>query len=175
MELQEYDNTGLEDQQAANNSDNKISLEKKSYSKIKIALAIVVVLATSIVGYLFYQHTKTVKIDEEKQVDEKQQKKVVYYDMVPIVVNLYTNNEKSKFLKIAISLVLKDTKSLEIVKELEPTIRDTYFVYLRQLRPSDVSGPIAIYRLKEALLKRTNKAIYPASVEDLLFHEMLVQ
>ena len=177
MELQENNKVDSKDMQAAIDNNDQTSLKKDSYFrsiKFKVLLVIIVVFVIGTFSYLFYQHIETIG-KEDTQVSEKQPLKVVYYDMPPIIVNLYTHNEKNKFLKITISLVLDSAENLSVIKELEPSIRDTYFVYLRQLRPTDVNGPIAIYRLREALLKRTNKTVYPSHVKDLLFNEILVQ
>ena len=146
MWLQEYDKTDSGENQVATGNNSEVNPEKKSYFKTKIALATIVVLVIVTFGYLFYRHTEKAGVEEKTQAHEEHKTKIIYYDMSPIVVNLDTNTEESKFLKISISLVLKDNQGLEVVKELEPSIRDTYFVYLRQLRPSDVRGPIAIYR-----------------------------
>lgn len=171
MQLQEGNNVNLGDKEV------EVSPPKRGFFssiKNKMIVMIVGLIAIGTLSYFFYQRVEKVKIEETKTT-EKQQANSIYHNIEPIIVNLYTDSKKSKFLKISISLVLKDTESLVAVKELEPTIRDTYFVYLRQLRPDDVNGPVAIYKLREALLKRTNKIIYPNHVKDLLFHEILVQ
>lgn len=174
---QENSKVDSKDRQVNTINNDQINLKKDGYfqsTKFKVLLIIVMMLVIGAFSDLFYQHIETTG-KENTQASEKQPKKAIYYDMSPIIVNLYTHSEKNKFLKITISLVLDNDKSLALIKELEPSIRDMYFVYLRQLRPTDVNGPIAIYSLREALLKRTNKIIYPSHVKDLLFHEILVQ
>ena len=61
------------------------------------------------------------------------------------------------------------------MEKLLPRIIDRFQVYLRELRAEDISGSAGVYRLKEELLGRVNKAIEPAKVSDVLFREMLVQ
>jgi flagellar FliL protein len=56
-----------------------------------------------------------------------------------------------------------------------PKISDVFQMYLRELRPADMQGSVGLYRLKEELLLRVNKIVYPAQVNDLLFKEVLVQ
>ena len=52
---------------------------------------------------------------------------------------------------------------------------DNFQVYLRELRPEELSGTKGIFRLKEELLVRVNNAVHPARVYDILFKEILVQ
>ena len=56
-----------------------------------------------------------------------------------------------------------------------PRIVDNFQVYLRELRPDELSGTKGIFRLKEELLVRVNNAVQPARVYDILFKEILVQ
>ena len=56
-----------------------------------------------------------------------------------------------------------------------PRVLDTFNVYLREMRPSDLEGSAAFYRLKEELMRRVNVAIYPAKIDAVLFKEALVQ
>jgi flagellar FliL protein len=54
-------------------------------------------------------------------------------------------------------------------------VLDAFQVYLRELRRSDLEGSAGIYRLREELQRRVNLAVYPASVENILFKEILIQ
>ncbi|MBY0580202.1 MAG: flagellar basal body-associated FliL family protein, partial [Rickettsiales bacterium] len=76
---------------------------------------------------------------------------------------------------ISITLQFDNNSSLEAAKKLEPSLRDEYFVFLRQLRPSDVTGAVALYRLKDSLYMRTNKIIYPSEIKDVLIHDIMIQ
>jgi flagellar FliL protein len=42
-------------------------------------------------------------------------------------------------------------------------------------RTSDLEGSAGVYRLKEDLQRRINAAIYPATVTNVLFKEILIQ
>jgi flagellar FliL protein len=52
---------------------------------------------------------------------------------------------------------------------------DTFQVFLRELRPTDLEGSAGTYRLKEELTRRVNTAIAPGRITAVLFKEMLVQ
>jgi flagellar FliL protein len=56
-----------------------------------------------------------------------------------------------------------------------PRILDAFQVYLREMRTSDLQGSAGVYRLKEDLQRRINAAIYPATVTNVLFKEILIQ
>ena len=63
----------------------------------------------------------------------------------------------------------------ETVRRFVPRILDSYHMYLRAIRPEELQGSEGVYRIKEELLARTNDAIRPAQVRDVLVRELLVQ
>ena len=46
---------------------------------------------------------------------------------------------------------------------------------MREIRASDLSGSVGLYRLREELLKRVNVAVYPAKVDAVLFKDLIIQ
>ena len=98
-----------------------------------------------------------------------------YYDLADLLVNLNTQGKQPRYLKLSVSLEIHDEKMIPELEKLLPRIVDRFQVYLRELRTEDISGSAGVYRLKEELLGRVNKAIEPATVSDVLFREMLVQ
>ena len=52
---------------------------------------------------------------------------------------------------------------------------DVFQTYLRELRPTDLSGSAGLFRLKEELTRRVNLAIAPNQVNAVLFKEILIQ
>lgn len=100
---------------------------------------------------------------------------IVYYDLPDFLVNLNSGGKQSSFLKVTVSLELADAPTAEKIKEFEPRIIDSFQVYLRELRPSDLQGSAGIFRLREELLLRVNKAVHPVRVDDILFKELIVQ
>ncbi len=99
----------------------------------------------------------------------------VYHDLPEMLVNLNTGSRKSSFLKMSVSLEMKDKSTIERLEEVMPRIIDNFQVYLRELRIEDLSGSACLERLRVELLLRVNAAIRPAVVTDVLFKEMLVQ
>ncbi len=118
--------------------------------------------------------------DESKQASEKEKKqegdqKEVYYDMEEFLVNLSSPSKQPNFLKMTITLELENQQAYADVAAKVPRIRDTFQVYLRELRTEDLQGSSGMYRLREELLIRINKITYPTKVKDLLFKQILVQ
>jgi flagellar FliL protein len=102
-------------------------------------------------------------------------KKVVFYDLPEMLVNLNSGNSSSSFLKLGVSLELEDESVITDLELLIPRIMDNFQVYLRELRKEDLSGSQGVFRLKEELLMRINNSAAPIKVNDVLFKEMLVQ
>lgn len=99
----------------------------------------------------------------------------IYYDMEEFIVNLNVGGNTPSFLKMTISLELPSESEIPTIEAKMPRIRDSFQVYLRELRQQDLQGSAGMYRLREELLLRINKIVYPAKVNDILFKEILVQ
>ncbi|HEX9648226.1 MAG TPA: flagellar basal body-associated FliL family protein [Alphaproteobacteria bacterium] len=99
----------------------------------------------------------------------------VFYDLPPMLVNLNSGARQSSFLKIQVSLELGGPDAVPEVEAMLPRIVDNFQVYLRELRPDELSGTKGVARLKEELLVRVNRAVEPVTVYDILFKEILVQ
>ena len=104
-------------------------------------------------------------------------RQVVFVDVREMLLNLSPDmpQDKTKYAKVRLSLELKDAKVEEEVKPLAPRVEDTLQVYMREVRGSDLSGSVGLYRLREELLKRVNVAVYPAKVDAVLFKDLIVQ
>ncbi|CAA2099198.1 Flagellar FliL protein [Methylobacterium bullatum] len=113
--------------------------------------------------------------DDHAAVEVK--KPLVFLEVREMVVNLANEpgQDKQRTAKVKVSLELKDAKVEGEVKPLMPRIEDTFQVYMRELRPSDLAGSAGLYRLREELLRRVNVAIHPARAEAVLFKDVIVQ
>jgi len=99
----------------------------------------------------------------------------VYYALPEFLVNLNTGGKGVSFLKATIVLEVANPKVAEKVKSVEPRIVDGFNTYLLELRSTDLVGSAGLYRLREEMMLRVNKAIYPNKVDDILFKEIIVQ
>jgi len=100
---------------------------------------------------------------------------VVFYDLPEILVNLNSQGKKEAYLKIRISLELENAEAPAAIEPLIPRVIDNFQVFLREMRPEDLSGSTGMIRLKEELMRRINLSVQPIKVRDVLFKEMLVQ
>ena len=109
----------------------------------------------------------------EAKSDEK--KKVAsFVDLPEMTVNL-DSGEHKQYLRVKIALEVGEEKLVEQIKPLMPRVLDTFQTYLRALRPTDLEGSAGLFRLKEELMKRVNLAVAPATIDAVLFKEMMVQ
>ena len=100
---------------------------------------------------------------------------MVYFDLPDLLVNLATSGNKPAYLRLVVSLEMTDASAVSKLEKMMPRIIDNFQVYLRELRPEDLSGSAGIYRIKEELLGRVNNAVQSLEVHDVLFKELLVQ
>jgi len=116
-------------------------------------------------------------VEEEAAVEEGEEvpSAVVFYDLPEMLVNLNSDGRQSSFLKIQVSLELGSAEAVPTIEAVLPRIVDNFQVYLRELRPDELSGTKGMVRLKEELLVRVNGAVEPTRVHDILFKEILVQ
>lgn len=98
-----------------------------------------------------------------------------FYDLKEFVVNLNVGSQSPSFLKMTVTLELRSELDIPKLENYLPRIRDSFHIYIRELRKSDLRGSEGIYRLREELLLRVNKISHPIKVKDVLFKEILIQ
>ena len=98
-----------------------------------------------------------------------------FYDLPDITVNLNTGDGATEYLRLKVALEVRDEAMIAMIEPRMARVLDAFQVYLRELRRSDLEGSAGIYRLKEELQRRVNLAVYPASVDNILFKEILIQ
>lgn len=146
---------------------------KTRNNSIIVALVLLLLVGGGIGVISYLDHQK--KLGEERQVAEKSEYEIVYYDLKDIIVNLNTGGKMMSFMKLKISLEVSGKDNLNALLKFTPKIKDVFQLYLRELRPEDTRGSVGLYKLKEELMIRVNKIIYPAYINDILFKEILVQ
>jgi flagellar FliL protein len=144
--------------------------------KKKLIMCGAIGLALSLGGgsYVFFLRGNPDAAAEEKALPKKP---VGFLDMREMMVNLAsdTGQDRTRLLKFKVSLEVKDPKLIPEIQPLLPRVEDTFQVFVRELRASDLEGSGGLYRLREELLRRVNYAVYPAKVEAVLFKELVVQ
>jgi len=105
----------------------------------------------------------------------KDGKSAVYLDVPPLVVNLRSADGAARFLKVHFVLVPGKASSVEKLQGKLPLLIDAYQPFLRELRPEDLNGSGAVYRVKEELLVRATQTLGPDAVKDVLIQDLVQQ
>ena len=147
---------------------------KKGKKKLLIVVALVAVLG---IGGAVAMLMGGGKKEAEKPKAETAEvaAKPVYYELPDFLVNLSSPSGKVSFLKMSVTLELRDKEAATVLKDNQPRVVDAFNTYLRELRPQDVQGSAGIYRLRDELMTRINGTIEEGLVKDILFSEIIVQ
>ncbi len=113
--------------------------------------------------------------DEEHAEEEGPPPEIHFFDLPEMLVNLNTGGNKTTFLKVKVSLEIEGAEAVPVLENLLPRVLDNFQIYLRELRIEDLNGSAGMFRLKQELLMRINRAVDPIRVTDVLFREILVQ
>ncbi|QAY79879.1 flagellar basal body protein FliL [Sphingosinicella sp. BN140058] len=98
-----------------------------------------------------------------------------YVEVPPMTVNLRSGDGKPRFLKLRFILVAGNPENEEKVTEKLPLILDGFQPFLRELRPEDLAGSAAVFRLKEEMLSRAARVAGPGIVTDVLIQDLIQQ
>jgi flagellar protein FliL len=123
-------------------------------------------------GYWFFANGKG-----ETGEAPKNAAPVAFLDIREMTINLANepNQDRPKVLKFRAALEVKDKKLVAEIQPLLPRVEDSFQVFVRELRASDLDGSAGVYRLREELLRRVNVAVYPAKVDAVLFKDIILQ
>ncbi len=99
---------------------------------------------------------------------------VVFYTLPDLVVNMHTADGRPSFLKLKLALELPDHDTADELDPNMPRLQDMFQVFLRELRPEDLSGSQGGYQLRMEILRRVNLVIAPSKANAVLIEEMLV-
>lgn len=171
-----------QDLEVENQEGNEDSKKLGSKKKIIIIAVIVLVALGAIFAGLYFSgiifSPEEVSADVEVEGDgngEKVNTKVVYYDLDEFIVNLDVGTKLPTFLKLKVVLELDGADQIPIIEENKPRIIDSFQIYLRTLRRSDLQGAKILEPLRMELLSRISRIAYPVKINRILFKEFLVQ
>ena len=99
----------------------------------------------------------------------------VFYELPEFIVSLLSNERRSPFLKLKVSLELTDPADEARIQKQLPRVTDDCQVYLRELRLDDIRGSAGTTRLREELHRRISAAVAPVEVRSVLFADLLIQ
>jgi flagellar FliL protein len=97
-----------------------------------------------------------------------------YIEVPPMMVNLRGGGAQAKFLKVRFIIVAAEGKT-EAVKARLPVVLDALQPFLRELRPDDLNGAAAVFRIKEELMRRSASALGKGMVRDVLIQDLIQQ
>jgi len=96
-------------------------------------------------------------------------------DVPPMLVNLRTADGSARYLKLHFMLEAPSTAKADKLKARLPAILDAYQPFLRELRPEDIAGSAAVFRIKEEMLIRATQVAGRGMVRDVLIQELVQQ
>lgn len=146
----------------------------KPKGKLKLIIAavgVLVILGGGAGWFFFLRHH-----GEQAHAEAPPAKPPTFVEVPELMVNLAGNpGERVQYLKVKLTLEVKEEKQAEAIKPNLPRVTDIFQTYLRELRASDLNGSAGLFRLKEELTRRVNAALSPNDVSAVLFKEIVVQ
>lgn len=97
-----------------------------------------------------------------------------YIEVPPMIVNLRGSDSQARFLKLRFIIVAADGKT-DKVKDKLPAVLDALQPFLRELRPDDLNGSAAVFRIKEEMMTRATQALGAGMVKDVLIQDLVQQ
>ncbi len=148
----------------------------KSKSRTKVMLLAAAGLLTFAVagGGAYYYFSTRPAADEDTSLAEGASSSA-FVEVPPIMVNLRSGSDDARFLKVRFIVVASDEKKVDEVKGKLPVLIDALQPFLRELRPSDLDGSAAVFRIKEEMLRRARRALGRGMVEDVLIQDLVQQ
>lgn len=130
-----------------------------------IVAALLLLLGGGTAAWFFLAAPKADRVEEEAPPE-------TFVDVPPLQVVLRASDGSSRVLKLHVMLVPGTVGAEEITARL-PMVIDRFQPFLRELRPEDLAGSAATFRVKEELLIRSNQALGPGSVRDVLIQDLM--
>lgn len=149
---------------------------KPSRRTIIIAAAAAVLLAAG-GGYAFMSggEAEEAEAAPEEGADAKTAAGVSYVEAPEMMVNLRGADGATRFLKLRFMIVPASPAKSEAIRTKLPLLIDAYQPFLRELRPEDLAGSAAIFRIKEEMMARAVTQLGAGVVKDILIQDIVQQ
>ena len=149
---------------------------RKRGKKLLIGVPLLLLLLLGGSGYLaFAGIIKLPFLPHAAPRQQAESQEIQFIKIPELVANLDAGPDSDSYAKMESELEVTDTASAAAVNAQMPAIIDLFQTYLRTMQPNDLRGAEGLYRLREALLARANVIVAPATVQNVLFIEMVVQ
>ena len=155
--------------------DAAVPAEGKSKKRLVVIAAAVLLLAGGGGTAAYLTLGSNGKGSEAEAKAEAPEEAAAFVEVPPMTVNLRSADGQARFLKIRFVLVPAEASGEEQVKEKLPLILDSFQPFLRELRPEDLAGSAAVFRLKEEMIVRTARVLGPDVVRDVLIQDLIQQ
>lgn len=160
-------------------TENTEEPKKKSKLLFFIIIALILIFIT---GGGFFVYTKFfsasptgVNQDSSRSADKKKPDPIgEMFTLKPFVVNL-ADPQGDRYLKMKISMEMKDPKAVERAGKLSPRLRDIVIMMISSLSFEEVMTPEGKLRIREELRTRFNRVLEPYQVENIYFSEFVIQ
>lgn len=107
--------------------------------------------------------------------DSAEAGKDAFLDVPAMMVNLRSPDGQARFLKLHFMIVPGDGVAQDDLKEKLPLVLDSFQPFLRELRPEDLSGSAAVFRIKEEMMIRATATLGEGQVKDILIQDLVQQ
>jgi flagellar FliL protein len=149
---------------------------KERISLDRLAIVVTAVLLLAGVSGGTYWFFFAGKKEEKTAALAPPPKPPTFFDLPDVLVNLAnTGNDRTQYLKVKVVLELPDASLVQQIQPVLPRVMDTFQVFLREMRATDLEGSAGVFRLREELTRRVNVAIAPSRINAVLFKEIVVQ
>ncbi|HEX7852882.1 MAG TPA: flagellar basal body-associated FliL family protein [Sphingobium sp.] len=98
-----------------------------------------------------------------------------FVDVPPMVVNLRSADGQARYLKLRFMAVASSADKADQIRARMPLILDSFQPFLRELRPEDLNGSAAVFRVKEEMLRRASDVVGAGLVKDILIQDLVQQ
>jgi flagellar FliL protein len=139
-------------------------------------------------GAAFMLSGSSAKAEEAKDAhaEKKEEKKAeggegeaagkdAFVDVPAFMVNLRSPDGQARFLKLHFMIVPADGVAVDGLKEKLPLVLDAFQPFLRELRPEDLAGSAAVFRIKEEMMVRATATLGDGQVKDILIQDLVQQ
>lgn len=113
--------------------------------------------------------------EEEEAEGEEAGGELPLVDVPALIVNMRTSGGQPRYLRIRFMIEARSAAKVEPLKARLPAIIDSYQPFLRELRPEDLTGSAAVFRIKEELLVRATATVGGGMVKDVLIQDLVQQ
>lgn len=145
---------------------------KKRFGKKAIILAVAVLVLGLVGGGTAWF---LLRAPATEVVDAGNGEETIYVEVPVVVVNLRSADGAARVIKLRVMLVPATPDDVAVITARLPLVIDSFQPFLRELRPEDLAGAAAVFRIKEELLLRANEAAGKGKVKNVLIQDLIEQ